>query len=312
MNNEWKRLDQFCRSLLPELATLLLIAQRHGKTKAAADLGLSGQALGQRVAAAEALLNVPLLEKKSRKGVLTPLGARTLALADAVLKELDAFLTDTDRIKNSQDIRIASITSIWAAEKTALEEAFRMHVPKGSLMPAHAGDDFRSIQDEVIEGRADVGIVSYPPKTVASGLVIRSWRDEPMLFVVAGRKDLIRPVEIALPTDLEQHHTFLTLSANHPMAKILADYLSKYRIRFSHKLSFPSIAGVKEAVRNDDGVSILPEPTVREDCREGRLKGIPLKHGLYRPVAVIYRSDSLGRQSVRAFLDCLDLPKKKQ
>jgi LysR family hydrogen peroxide-inducible transcriptional activator len=309
MNNDWKRLDQYCRSLLPELVTLLLIAQRHGKAPAAADLKLSGQALGQRVATAEALLEGPLLEKRSRKGVLTPLGARVLTLAEAVLQELDEFLTDTDHIKNSQDIRIASITSVWAAEKTLLEKAYKMRIPEGSLIPAHGGDDSRSIQDEVVEGRADVGIVSYPPKTVASGLMIRHWRDEPLVFVVSSRRKLMRPVEVALPSDLEQHHTFLTLSANHPMSTMLAEYLGRHRVRFSHKLSFPSIAGVKEAVRNDDGVSILPEPTVREDRREGRLKTIPLRHGLSRPVAVIYRAESFSRESVRAFLDCLDVLK---
>jgi hypothetical protein len=44
MNNDWKRLDQYCHSLLPELATLVLVAQRHGKRKAASDLDISAQA----------------------------------------------------------------------------------------------------------------------------------------------------------------------------------------------------------------------------------------------------------------------------
>jgi DNA-binding transcriptional LysR family regulator len=81
------------------------------------------------MAAVEARLGVILLEKKSRKGILTPFGARMLALAEAVLKELDEFLTDTDRIKNSKDIRLASITSIGPRKKALWKK------PTGSASP---------------------------------------------------------------------------------------------------------------------------------------------------------------------------------
>lgn len=129
------------------------------------------------------------------------------------------------------------------------------------------------------------------------------------MFVTSGKRKLMRPVSVASPLDLDQHHTFITLSNDHPLAKMLADYLSTHKVRFARKLSLHSIAGVKEAVRNDDGVSILPEPTVRQDCQEGRLKAIPLKYGLVRSVFVIYRSDSLSRPPVSAFLDRLSLAK---
>lgn len=310
MTRDWRTLDEIGRTLLPEGMTMQLLARRRGPSGTAAELGLSRQTISNRRAAIEELLGGKLLEAHGR-GQLTPLGTRTDTFFKAVTRELDLFLIDVDQMRNGKTIRVASNTSTWSAEKPTLEECFRKLVPDGSLVQADAGDDAFSIEAEVRDGRADVGILSYPPRQLDSPLTVEHWRNEPMMLVVSGRRRLLRPIAKAEPTDFENHDTFVNLRPKFAMAKEVAMYLSRNRIRLPHKLShFSEIASVKQALIDDDGIGILPEPTVRQEQKDGRLQAYPLMEPLVRRIGIVYRRDSLERPAVRAFLE--SFPREKR
>lgn len=306
---DWKSFDQICRSVLPELVTLHLMIRRRGVNGAATELGVSRQTISNRRAELEQILGSRLIEQHAR-GQTTPLGTRMHALIKNILRDLDLFLIDMERMRNGKDIRIAGITSAWFSEKPALEECYRRREPDGTLTLIDVGDEF-AIETAVREGLADVGIVSYPPRQLDPPMAVEHWRGEPMMLVISGRRRLIRPIDKAEPGDFENHDTFVSLSPKFTMAKELARYLSRNRIRLPHRLSHCSgIDDIKRAVIDDDGISILPEFAVRQERRDGRLQAYALKEPLSRQVGIVYRRDSVERVAFKKFLECF--PREKR
>ncbi len=304
-----KNFDQLCRSLFPDLLTLDVIVRLRGATGAAAELGLSRQAVSNRKSAIEELLGGRLLEEHSRNQ-LTPLGARSHTFVKTILRELDLFLIDAERMRNGIDIRVASDTAGWFHESRILEKSYRRKVPNGTLIRTEAGEDLFSVEAAVREGRADVGIVGYPPRILNPPMVVEHWRSEQMMLAISGRRKLLRPIETAAVNDFACHDTFITLSPNLAMGKDVAKYLSRHRIRLPRRLShFGNIASIKQAVVDDDGISILPEPLVQQERADGRLLVYPLKNSLTRRIGIVYRRDSLDRPAFRTFLESVSREK---
>lgn len=311
-----KDLDRFSRIILSELITLLTVVEKRGVNRAAKELDIARQAVSRRISIIEENLEGPLLDRKVRgTGRLTPLGKRTLLLARSVLRELDQFVADVDRLRSGQDLRIASITSVWLAEKTHLEEGYRKRMRAGSLLLVDSGNNSHAISARVEDGRADIGIVSYPPlRMLDKAIAFSLWREERFVLAVSARRMIDSRFEHARVSarDLsELHSTFISIVSEHPMGVQIDRYFKKHRVRFPLTLSRDSISEMKQAVVNDDGISILPETTVREERKAGRLKVLRLKDSFYRPVGFLYRKDSVDRPAVKAFLECFALDKRK-
>ncbi|MCZ9337184.1 LysR family transcriptional regulator, partial [Streptomyces sp. TRM76130] len=75
---------------LAQLRAFAAVAEHLHFRDAAASIGMSQPALSGAVSALEETLGVPLVERTTRRVLLTPEGERLLVRAKAVLKELGA------------------------------------------------------------------------------------------------------------------------------------------------------------------------------------------------------------------------------
>ena len=71
-------------------------------------------------------------------------------------------------------------------------------------------------------------------------------------------------------------------------------------------MEFDNIETIKQAVEIGAGISILPEPPIREACHNGSLVAVPLiTPELHRPIGVIHRQRKVFTPTAAKFVELL-------
>jgi DNA-binding transcriptional LysR family regulator len=73
-------------------------------------------------------------------------------------------------------------------------------------------------------------------------------------------------------------------------------------------MQFDNIQSMKEALRLEPAVSILPLPILRDEVAEGRIRAVPLEGELSRPLGIIHRRKKAFPRAAQVFLDLLRDP----
>jgi DNA-binding transcriptional LysR family regulator len=267
---------------VPELAALQMlsvVAQTGSLRLAAIELGVTQQALSQRVRAMEVRVGVPLLTRGPRGSQLTASGRLIVQWASRVLEaaaELDAGITSlrTDRVG-----RIKVAASLTIAEHL---------LPRWMVMlrdhQARAGQPSTSVELEaansltvtarIAAGEADLGFVEGPraPRSLRS----RTVGQDELLLVVPGnhpwarRRRPISAAELAgtpLVTRESGSGTRQTLTA--ALAAALPGVPQA-----EPALELTGTASVKAAIIGGAGPGALSSLAVADDIALGRLRPI--------------------------------------
>jgi DNA-binding transcriptional LysR family regulator len=71
-------------------------------------------------------------------------------------------------------------------------------------------------------------------------------------------------------------------------------------------MEFDNIETIKQAVEIGAGISILPEPPIRDACRMGTLVAVPLiAPELHRPIGIIFRQRKVFTPTASKFVELL-------
>jgi len=180
-----------------------------------------------------------------------------------------------------------------------LEEAFRRRMPGVRVEVSYLRPE--KVYQAVAEDRVDLGLVSYPASTREVSAV--PWKEEPMVVAcnphhrLAGRKRL-SVSELA-------GEAFIGFDEDLPISREIERFLREHGVRVQVPLRFDNIQSMKEALRLENALSILPLPMLEEDVAEGRLVAVPLEERLTRPLGVLQRRKKVLTRAARTFLDVL-------
>ncbi|MHB8901647.1 MAG: LysR family transcriptional regulator substrate-binding protein, partial [Thermoguttaceae bacterium] len=158
------------------------------------------------------------------------------------------------------------------------------------------------VYDSVLNSEVDLGIVSYPmPSTEISVIPLRSER---MVLVchpshpLAGRK--------AITAEHLKNEGFVAFDRDLIIRKEIDRYLRQRNVSVRINMEFDNIETIKQAVGIEAGVSILPEPTVREETARGDLAAVRLiAPQLERPIGIIYRQRKVFTPTSTKFVELL-------
>ena len=91
-----------------------------------------------------------------------------------------------------------------------------------------------------------------------------------------------------------------------PTRKALDTIFRKHGVKVNIVAEFDNIETVKGAVEIDEGISVVPECTVKQEVAKGTLAAVPLEHGaFYRPTAVICKKNKVLSPAMTQFLKLL-------
>ena len=288
-----------------DLDTLKLfrdIADAQSFTRAAGMNAISQSAASQQIRHLERHLGVQLIERRKRPLALTPAGEAYWKAARDILRRYEQMQASLESLKVdiSGPVRVASIYSIGLYDMARHTEEFMQLYPQASIDLQYLRTD--KVYDAVLEDKVDIGLLSYP--TPSKELKIIPWRREKMVAVTNREHPLAKEKHVS-PAALEGQ-PFVCFDYDLPIRKVIDRYLKENRVAVQPVMEFDNIANIKEAVAIGAGVSILPEPAVRQDVALERLSAIPLSGPeLVRTIGIIYRRRKKLSPATLRFLELL-------
>ncbi|WP_062998487.1 hydrogen peroxide-inducible genes activator [Nocardia jinanensis] len=185
--------DQSYQPTLSQLRAFVAVAEYRHFGTAAARLEVSQPTLSQALASLENGLGLQLIERSTRRVLVTAAGARLLPAATATLEAADRFLSAATGDILTGVLRIGIIPTAAPYLLPSLLPTLRRKLP--ALAPQVIEDKTARLLDELRAGVLDVAVLALPTET--SGLVeIPLYTEEFVLVVPAGH-------ELAGRTDIE-------------------------------------------------------------------------------------------------------------
>ena len=279
------------------------IAQTRRISEGARRNGISQSAASQLIQQLERRLGVKLFDRSTRPLVLTPAGKIYYEACRDILRRHETAGAQIEGLKQDAagSVRLACIYSIGLNEMARHTAEFQKNNPQARVHLEYLRPD--RVYEAVQEDQTDLGIVCYP--AASKDLKVVSWRREPMTLVVssshrlAGRRDGVEPGEL-------EGERFVTFDEDLAIRKAIDRFLRHCGVTVEPVLRFDNIQMIKEAVAIGSGIAILPERTVEEEVKQGRLVTVPLRGAdLVRPVAILHRRAKTLSPAARRFLEFL-------
>lgn len=278
------------------------IATERSVSRGAARLGVSQSAASQHLQELERQLGVELLDRSQRPVALTAAGRLYLDYCRDVLRRHGEFEAALAELKAEVEglVRVAAIYSVGLGQMAELQGEFLERYPRARLQVEYLRPE--KVYAAVQADRADLGLVSYPASS--RELAVLPWREERMVVAASPGHPLARR-RVVRPADLDGLD-FVTFDPDLPIRQAIDRYLLDQGIEVKVAMHFDNIEMVKQAVALGVGVSILPDPMVAQDVAEGRLRAIPLRVPLVRPIGIVHQRRKRFPRAAKQFLELLE------
>lgn len=256
---------------LKYLHTFRTIIDEGSFSKAAKKLNYTQSTITFQIGQLEQELSARLFEKIGRRMVLTKAGEHLIPYVDEVLdsvKKLHCF--EQDLMACQGELFMGVGETLLCYKLPSILKEFHRQAPKARLFIRSM--NCYEIRDELLKGTLDLGVFYENVGGFGTGLNIRSMGEFPVVLVASPRVKKAFP-DFRTP-DREIPLPFVINEPNCIFRQMFESYLREKSIRLDHTIELWSIPTIKNLVKNDMGISFLPEFTVREELERGELEVI--------------------------------------
>jgi DNA-binding transcriptional LysR family regulator len=284
------------------LRTFCDVVRHQSFSRGAAANHVSQSAATQSVHRMEQHFGVQLVDRTKRPFVLTPEGQacyegfrEVLELYDAVEARVRSL-----RMEITGVVRLAAIYSVGLHDMSRCMQEFMRRYPKARIRLEYLHPN--RVYEAVLNSEVDLGIVSYPASSPEISVVpLRSER----MVVVCHPDHPLAKREAATVEHLEGED-FVGFDRELSIRKEIDRFLRQRSVTIHVVMEFDNIETIKQAVQIGAGISILPEPTVREERESGSLLAIRLiAPELRRPIGIIHRQRKVFTPTTSKFVELL-------
>lgn len=276
----------------------------HGGFAAAARaLGIPKSRLSRHVAALEAQLNVRLVNRSTRRFVVTPVGHEVYRHAAAMLAEADAAVEAVEfaRAEPRGTLKVACPVALAQSALAPVLPRFLTRYPQVRLQLAVSN---RRV--DVLSEGVDVALRVRTQPTGEDGLIMRVFGQLDELLV-ASPAYLERAGVVEEPAQLAQHDTLDYATEFERRAwQLVGPAGAHASAEHTPRVVCHDFVVLRAAVLAGLGVAHLPESVVREDLRAGTLvRVLPQWNSPQGVLHVVFPSRRGLLPAVRAFIDFL-------
>jgi DNA-binding transcriptional LysR family regulator len=275
-----------------------------GSFNKAARLGfISQSAVSQQLKALETRYNQPLLERGAR---------RELALTDAgrvfyaeCRELLDRFRQLEERLRAptgaiAGTVRLATVYSIGLHELPPYVTRFMKAHPLVKVHVEYSRTD--KVCEACLQNTIDFGIVAFPLRR--SNVAVIPWQQEKLVLVCPPHHRLARRRRVRLAEIAGE--SFVAFERDIPTRKTIDRILRDHHVAVETVMEFDNIETIKRSIEVGSGVSILPETTVVNECKNGLLATTDFVEGPFtRDVGVVHRRGRVFSAAAREFVRLL-------
>ncbi|GAA2769430.1 LysR substrate-binding domain-containing protein [Nonomuraea dietziae] len=276
---------------LAQLRAFLAVADHLHFREAATALRMSQPALSASVSALEEILDTQLLERTTRRVLLTPAGERVAVHATRVLAAVDDLIGEVDRNREpfSGPAHLGVIPTVAPYVLPALLPMFARRFPHLKLTVHEAKTE--TIVEEVREGRLDLVLLALPTET--SGLVEEPLYDEDFLLALPEGHPLTAE-DAPLSRSALKGLDIVLLNQGHCLREQAIDVCREVGARATATTYATSLPTLVQLVAGGLGVTLLPESAVPVET--GKRVRLALRRFAHpapgRTIGLAYRASS--------------------
>ncbi len=278
------------------------VVQRQSFSRGAAVNDVSQSAATQSVHRVERHFGVQLVDRTKRPFVLTPEGQ---VCYEGFREVVELYDVAEARVHSMREeiggvVRVAAIYSVGLHDMRQCMQDFMRRYPEAKVRLEFSHPS--RVREAVLNADVDLGILSYP--TPSPDLNIIPLRSERMVLVCHCGHRLAR--EEAVTAEHLQNEDFVGFDPDLSIRKEIDRYMQQRGVKIRRVMEFDNIETIKQAVGIGAGVSILPEPTVREETRNGSLAAVNLiAPEIRRPIGIIHRQRKVFTLAATKFIELL-------
>jgi DNA-binding transcriptional LysR family regulator len=279
------------------------VVDHGGFAKAARALGIPKSRLSRHVSSLEGTLGVRLVNRSTRRFVVTDVGHEVYQHATAMLAEADAALEVVEfaRAKPCGTIRASCPVALAQSSLAPILPAFLEAYPAIRLEL-----QVSNRRVDVLTESFDVALRVRTRPSGEDGLVMRTFREVDE-FLMASPAYLKGAAPLTEPAELKQHTT-LDYGGEFDRRpwELLGPAGERAAVEHKPRIVCHDFVVLRQAVLAGLGVARLPESVVRADLRSGALvRVLPAWRSPQGIVHVVFPTRRGMLPAVRAFIDFL-------
>lgn len=288
---------------LDEFGYFAKVVEHGGYARAARVLRIPKSRLSRHVSALEGRLGVRLVNRSTRRFVVTEVGQEVFRHATAMLAEADAALEAVEiaRAAPRGIVRASCPVALAQSSMAGILPEFFARYP-GVRVQLHVSN--RRV--DVLNEGFDVALRVRTQPSGEDGLVMRTFREIRELMVASGAY-LDRVGRPTMPAQLAERDTLGFAPEAESQTWELRDALgSAVRVDLKPRLVVHDFVVLKTAALAGMGIALLPENVVRSELADGRLERVLSEWNLPQGVChVVFPTRRGLLPAVRAFIDFL-------
>ena len=304
------------RPTLSQLRTFVTIAEHRHFGTAANQLQISQPSLSQALVALETGLGIQLIERSTRKVIVTPIGERLLPYAQATLEAAEAFVNHSRGVHGTLNGQL-TLGIIPTIAPYLLPELLRLTNERyPDLEPKVVEETTPALMEQLRSGQLDAALIAFPTGT--TGLIEIPLYTEDFAIAVAHGHPLAGRDDVTLP-ELDQLNMLL-MDDGHCLRDQIMDLCRTANLNVAGMADTvtraSSLTTVIQLVAAGYGGTLLPVSAVDVECAR---PGVTVAHFddsviASRNVGLVHRTSStrddefaaLGEIIVEAFNATVD------
>lgn len=290
------------RPTLSQLRTFVTIAENKHFGTAAGKLSISQPSLSQALVALETGLGVQLIERSTRKVIVTSAGEELLPYAKKTLEAADAFLAHSRGANGTLagPLTIGIIPTVAPYVLPDLLKNIQIQYP--DLEPRIVEDQTRHLIQMLRDGQLDTALMALPSE--ANGMVDLPLYNEEFIVVVPEGHELAGRTDLGL--DVLDNLDLLLLDDGHCLHDQIMDLCRRANVNPSEAATAvtraASLTTVMQLVIGGLGSTLVPRSAVDSECRRAGLGTATFNHGVTaeREIGLVFRSSSSRAEDFKA------------
>lgn len=249
---------------MAQLRAFLALSRHLHFREAAATLRMSQPALSGAVAALEETLGTRLVERTTRRVLLTPAGERVAKRAEVVLTELERLVDEVSAVRGPLvgPLRLGVIPTVGPYLLPAVLPRLAREFPRAELSVREQQTE--QIVADLVAGHLDAAILALPAP--ASGVrEVPLYEEEFLLAAPATLPGLSSPV----PREILGKLDVILLNEGHCLRDQALDVCREVGARATAATYAASLTTLVQLVGGGLGVTLLPQTAVPVESRRG-------------------------------------------
>lgn len=253
-------------------------------SKSAVLNNITQSAVSQQVRSLEIKFDCTLVERGRRNLSLTPEGLAFHKSCEKIISIWEDFEARLKEIKNVVEgkVRVASVYSIGLHELPARLKTFCEKNPDVQVHMDYCRS--QQVYEMVESGKADLGLVAYPVKR--SSILFEIFDEDQLVLICHPKHPLAAKKKVSLSALTGEK--FISFDPDAPTRKVIDRSLRDAQVKVVNAGEFDNIETIKRSVEIENGISIVPSDSVKQEVKAGRLAAVEIESPkLSRPLGLV-------------------------